>query len=452
MEPSLFISRLKRCVWVKDWPWWQLPLGFRCYVAAPIVAVIALIPVFALHTDWRLDDVAKFLILICSGAISVASTPRIMYKVPGVTADFSYIWVLPIAILLPPVYAMLAPAAFIITMQLWVNRGVLHRSIFTGAAFSLCFAGASILFHSFPHSFAGPSVGSGLHAFTWALAVAACEVAGGRVQHFLVVGAVKLTNPQVRVWEMERNPERLQGTFVEIDLAVLITLALGLSIDLVIIAVPTVLLVRRFLVHPILVAQSRADAKTGLLNVSAWETEAEAELSRATRTDTALALALVDIDHFKIVNDTYGHLVGDRVLKAVAQALKGQLRDYDKAGRFGGEEFILLLPHATEDDACRVAERLRSYVARMEVPVNDAPGADCVSLTISIGVTAMVAGHSRDLADMLAAADSALYQAKELGRNRVCVARQVQRVELEIGIPDIPEAVEVDAAGASLGL
>ena len=88
-----------------------------------------------------------------------------------------------------------------------------------------------------------------------------------------------------------------------------------------VIALPTVLLVRRFLIHPVLVAQSRVDSKTGLLNVSTWEKEAEAEISRSVRSRHPVSLALIDIDHFKLVNDTYGHLVGDRVLKAVAEAL-----------------------------------------------------------------------------------------------------------------------------------
>lgn len=453
MEASVLADRLKRHVVVKDWLWWQLPPLVRLYVATPVVTTIALIPVAAAHTDWRVSDLVKFLILVCCGSISVASTPRIMYSVSGgVTADFSNIWILPIALLLPPFYVMIAPIPLFAIMQFWVHRGVPHRSVFTAATLSLSFAGVSLLFHSLPQSFAGESVGSGMHAFTWALAVVVCEIAGGRAQHLLVVGAVKLTNPKVRIWEMERNRERLQGNLVELDLTVLVTLALGLSIELVIIAVPTVLLVRRFLVHPILVAQSRADAKTGLLNVSTWEHEAETEISRAVRAGSSLALALVDIDHFKLVNDSYGHLVGDKALKAVADALRGQLRGYDKAGRFGGEEFVLLFAQASEDEACRIAERLRAYVAGMEVPVSDAPGADCVRLTISIGVTAMMPGQGRTLTDMMAAADSALYQAKQMGRNKVCVARQVQKVELEITMPDLPAVVEADPAGTSLCL
>ncbi|MGH3631827.1 MAG: GGDEF domain-containing protein, partial [Sciscionella sp.] len=193
----------------------------------------------------------------------------------------------------------------------------------------------------------------------------------------------------MRFFEGEFERDALQGLFVEMDLAILITVAVALSPVLVVIALPTVLLVRRFLIHPVLVAQSRVDSKTGLLNVSTWESDAEAELSRAIRNRHPVALALIDIDHFKNVNDTYGHLVGDRVLKAIAEALTGQSRGYDRVGRFGGEEFVLLLAQTTEQDACKIAERLRGYIAAMKVPTDDRPDAPTLQVTISIGVTAM---------------------------------------------------------------
>jgi diguanylate cyclase (GGDEF)-like protein len=191
------------------------------------------------------------------------------------------------------------------------------------------------------------------------------------------------------------------------------------------------LLVRRFLVHPLLLAQSRSDSKTGLLNVSTWEAEAEAEISRSVRTRNPVALALVDIDHFKQVNDTHGHLVGDKVLKAVAQALTSQSRDYDRAGRFGGEEFVLLLAQTTEADAVKIAERIRAHVEALEVPVDDRPGSPTVQVTISIGVTAIARGETRELIDLLAAADSALYHAKQSGRNRVALESLTRNAGLD---------------------
>jgi diguanylate cyclase (GGDEF)-like protein len=180
-------------------------------------------------------------------------------------------------------------------------------------------------------------------------------------------------------------------------------------------------------------AQSRVDSKTGLLNVSTWEAEAETELSRATRLHNSLSIALVDIDHFKMVNDTYGHLAGDRVLKAIAEALTSKSRDYDRTGRFGGEEFVLLLAQTTWEDACKIAERLRKHVASLAIPIDDRPDAPTMSVTVSIGVTAMARGESFELTDLLAAADSAMYAAKQAGRNLVAFADPLRDMGLDAG-------------------
>jgi diguanylate cyclase (GGDEF)-like protein len=344
------------------------------------------------------------------------------------TRDFLTVWVLPVAILLPPVYAMLTPIPLQILTQFRVHRGVVYRRVFTVAAIALAYGAASLLFRAFPASFAGGSIGTGRHALTFTVAVAACEIVGGRGHHLLIVGGIKLTDPTVRITELELNREALQGDFAEFDLGVLITLVVAVNAALAVFAVPTVLLVRRFMMHAQLLAQSRIDTKTGLLNASTWEQEAAVEIARAVRTGTPLALALVDIDHFKVVNDTYGHLVGDKALRAVADGLRSQLRVYDVAGRFGGEEFVVLLPHAREEDALSIAERLRTHIAALSIPVNDEDESEPhVKLTISVGVAALN-GDNRELTDMMATADAALYHAKVTGRNKTHVISATARV------------------------
>jgi len=455
MLASSLTSRLTSGVAVREWPWWRLPPLQRCYVAALPVAAVAAMCFEASHTQWRVSDLVKFLLLMSCGMISVASTPRIMYSFSGVTRDFSSVWVLPTAILLPPIYAALMPIPMFAIMRLCVYRGVLHRMIFTVASISLTYALASLVFRLFPPHFAGASVGSGFHALTWAVAVVAAALVGSRGHHFLIVGAVKLSNPTVRIRDIELNRQALQGVFAELDLGVLITLAVALTPALVVLALPTVLLVRRFLVYPVLVAQSRVDAKTGLLNISAWEREAEAELSRAVRTRSPLALAVLDIDHFKAVNDTYGHLVGDKVLRAVADALTSQLRTYDKSGRFGGEEFVILLPQTVEEDACHIAERLRNHIANLAIPIDDTEDAQRVRLTISVGVSSMD-GTSCRLTDLLAAADAALYYAKQNGRNMTHVFPAEPMVNGDGQVVDRRDAIagvrQADPAAASLCL
>jgi GGDEF domain-containing protein len=151
-------------------------------------------------------------------------------------------------------------------------------------------------------------------------------------------------------------------------------------------------------------------------------------------------LALIDIDHFKAVNDTHGHLVGDQVLRAVTDAIREHLRSYDLAGRFGGEEFVVLLPQAGQADAVNIAERLRTRIAAMAIPVRnvlgdensaeDSPAEDAdghqahVRLTISVGVAALNES-TRELTDLMAAADAALYYAKQTGRNKTYAATTV---------------------------
>src|SRR5262252_4876356 len=131
MQASSLTSRLRRGMVIRDWAWWRLPPLLRCYVAImPVIALVA-IGVMAARTDWRVSDLAKFLLLMICGTISVISTPRIMYAFPGLTRDFSTMWVLPTAILLPPIYAALVPIPFALTMHLFVHRGVLHRLVFT---------------------------------------------------------------------------------------------------------------------------------------------------------------------------------------------------------------------------------------------------------------------------------------------------------------------------------
>jgi diguanylate cyclase (GGDEF)-like protein len=374
----------------------------------------------ARQTPWRPVQIGEFLLLLGCGLVSGASTPRVVYSHSGLARDFLVLWVLPVAILLPPIYAMLTPIPLLFVTQLYIHRGVVHRRVFSAGAIGLCYGIGSYVFRMFPATFAGARVGAGLHALTWILAVLVCEVIGWLGHHTLIVLAVKLTSPSAKISELEFNRAALNADFAQLDLGILITVAVGVNPVLALFGLPTVLLVRRFLVHEVLVAEARIDAKTGLLNVSTWEREAETEVSRALRTRSPLAILLVDIDHFKTVNDTHGHLVGDRVLRAVTDGLTSQLRDYDRAGRFGGEEFVVLLPQTSQRDAHSIADRLRGHIAAMAVPVNDKDNAATVSLTISVGVAGMD-GMSGELEDLLSAADAALYYAKQAGRNRTHV-------------------------------
>jgi diguanylate cyclase (GGDEF)-like protein len=195
---------------------------------------------------------------------------------------------------------------------------------------------------------------------------------------------------------------------------VLITIACMLSPVLLFVALPPVILLQRSLLHQQLRAAARTDAKTGLLNVAAWQREADTEITRAMRSGKPLALLVIDIDHFKRVNDTHGHLAGDQVLLGVADVLRQTVRDADVVGRFGGEEFVVLLPGADAAEACKIAERLRQEISARDIVF----AAGQVRVTVSIGA-AVIHLHGNDLPSLLASSDLAMYLAKQGGRNQV---------------------------------
>jgi len=166
-----------------------------------------------------------------------------------------------------------------------------------------------------------------------------------------------------------------------------------------------------------LTQQAHLDYLTGLSNRRHFMAQGEAELSRAIRYDKPLSLMMLDIDFFKNVNDTYGHQMGDTVLQVLSKICQDTLRQVDVAGRLGGEEFAVILPETTSEEALDVAERLRKAIVNTDVTI---PVGLPIHFTVSIGVTTL---NNKDVnIDMLLhQADQALYEAKEAGRNRVCV-------------------------------
>jgi diguanylate cyclase (GGDEF)-like protein len=160
---------------------------------------------------------------------------------------------------------------------------------------------------------------------------------------------------------------------------------------------------------------SMTDRLTGLLNRGTWENLVDAEFERYRRYGQATSLVMFDIDHFKNVNDTYGHLAGDEVIKHTAAVTKDNLRQSDSPGRYGGEEFGIILPETEVKDAVAICERIRECIAQSTVETSVAP----IQYTISMGVT-QLSDTPQNHMEWLQQADEALYKAKESGRNKTC--------------------------------
>jgi two-component system cell cycle response regulator len=170
-----------------------------------------------------------------------------------------------------------------------------------------------------------------------------------------------------------------------------------------------------------LLGRSLTDVLTGLGNRRHMEEDLASVHAGAVRTGRSYGLALFDIDHFKRYNDHYGHMAGDEVLRQVAQSLRTTTRAGESVYRYGGEEFLLLLPECTVDDAMRAAERIREAVMDMALPHLARPTLPPV-VTVSGGVACWLPDGSRSASEVLAGADEALYRAKSAGRDSVVLA------------------------------
>jgi diguanylate cyclase (GGDEF)-like protein len=166
--------------------------------------------------------------------------------------------------------------------------------------------------------------------------------------------------------------------------------------------------------HEQLRVQSTIDHLTGIYNRRYFMDRLREEIERTERNGTAFAVAFIDVDNFKRINDEHGHLSGDEILRQLTHTCAKQVRDVDTLARIGGEEFALLLPQTTPDEAAHLVERLRASVAGTKAKVDDG----WLDITVSIGLTSSSRG-AQDVNGILRRADEALYAAKRQGKNRL---------------------------------
>jgi diguanylate cyclase (GGDEF)-like protein len=405
---------------IRQWPLWELHGWMLVYVLAVPGAEFAALVATAAGTPLRGHDLEIFAILLACNITTVELTRRPGEPI-GLVRDVNAVWELPLALLLPPFYAIFVPIPRMVLSQWRLRRTFVHRRVFTASAVGLSYGAAALAFHLLTPGIGNFAPGSQSRLLAWTVAALACGLLKAAVNKAFVLTAVKASDPTTSIKASVFNRESLFGDSAELVVAVIVAHELMSSPWMALLALPFVPLLHRSLRHSQLVDASRIDGKTGLLNATAWQREARLEVARAVRTHTPAAVAIADIDHFKNVNDTYGHLIGDAVLATIASAFSALLRDYDISGRFGGEEFAFLLPQTNADDAFRITERLRQKISQIAVPVNGgAEDPTRIHVTVSIGVAALHTSR-RDLDELLVAADHALYQAKNSGRNKVCM-------------------------------
>jgi diguanylate cyclase (GGDEF)-like protein len=405
----------------RSWPLWRLPRWLIGFVIAVVACFLLALAFELARTPLRGHDVELFCALLLFGVISIELTRRY-----GEDSDYSKdvhgIWHVPVALLLPPAYCMFAPILKLLLVQWRVNRRPLHRRIFTAASQGLSYGTASILFHAVVPRLASPSPGATADWMAWAAVAVACAILQAGLNTTLILMAVKGADRSVSLRSLEFNRDSLYNDLAEQAAGTLLAVLIAAtgSWPVAALALPLVVLLQRSLRHAQLTDAARLDAKTGLLNAAAWQREARAELSRSCTDCCAMTLAILDIDHFKQVNDSYGHLTGDDILVALADLLRRQLRECDVVGRFGGEEFTILFPRTGAFAAAAIADRLRGTIAAMAFAGRGSPQpAGEVRITVSVGLTT-TSGPGTDLDDLIVTADAALYRAKADGRNKIC--------------------------------
>lgn len=232
----------------------------------------------------------------------------------------------------------------------------------------------------------------------------------------------------------KRRPSDLFGTWKDNGLEV-ITLCLGVVVAhllatpwpyMVVLIFPPLLILHRAALSDELEVIATTDTKTSTFNAIGWQQRAAAMITDASAAGRNAVLVMIDVDRFKRVNDTFGHPTGDTVLREIATTIKANVRAQDLVGRYGGEEFVVMLPDTSYDEAALVAERIRVATEELKVPiVVDLEPTAIEDLSVSIGMAPYPdAGSSVDM--LIDAADRALYQAKETGRNRLVQWQKAQ--------------------------
>lgn len=409
----------------RRWTLWTRPRSVIGYVLLGELAVVvaSASAIAASPPPGRMDWFRFTALAICATAhiqLSWRQEERRRNRQSNVHVDLTAIWVFPAVLVLPIHLALLLLVT--VRVQRWFTaRRPLYRFVFSTASQ----ASAALVTHGLlaligPH---GWSQLDGLRSVRELLVLLLAGLVYSGVQ-VIVIGIIAALNtppPTVQKVLGSKEDNELEAVTVALGMVTAI-LAVNLPAALVIMVLVSVVANRIAEVRQLQV-DVRTDPKTGLLNMRGWHESAERALERTSRASTSAAVLMIDLDHFKSINDTWGHPAGDDVLELVATALRNETRPGDVVGRFGGEEFVLLLPEIDPTEAMTAGERIRRTIAALEVPTTDKRGGPVAisDRTTSVGV-AVYPNHGATLDELLKLADAAVYEAKENGRDQVRLA------------------------------
>lgn len=441
--------------WVRSWSVFSLPprvLGYVLVVEAlALLAAVYTASSFPISaTDWFHASVLAGCAIVHIELTRTIERKREVSAGSGPYLDYKSVWNFAALLILPPV---LATAMVMLTyayawLRIWNRRKTVlagFRWVFSGATVVLATQVAvAVLVFASPGYPGVPTSPSGLAAI--------CAAAGVRwlVNYSLVLLVLALHQPQLTARDLTSN---LRDQTIEAAAHAFGVCTAGLLVSEPIwVIAPLIGLVA---MHPTVLfgqleRRTQTDDKTGLRTAEYWSQYAENVLKRAQVNDTKVGVMMIDIDWFKKVNDTYGHLVGDDVLRAVADAIRGEVRTgIDEVGRFGGEEFVVLLPELEDEEELRLtAERIRVRISAVLIPapkpkvIEDARKFEGIRVTASVGA-ALSPDNGTELKELKNLADIALYRAKNTGRDKVVLAGDIGPAEqaLLVGMPERDNAI-----------
>ena len=422
------------------WSIWSLPATLMAFVLSVDLGTLALLGAEGAATPRTAiagSAVTAVALTACSIIHSELSTriERVRRRIglEFIQVNLTSVWTFAAALLLPPVIASTTVVALyaFLYFRVWrAAKSPFYRHVFSACTVILAVhAGAAINFVLGGGSPGSTSGSIGL------LSVAAALVVYTVVNATLVMTAVAVSTKK-RFRELVGSGDEIVVETATLCLGALVALAVNAGgVWLIALALPPMFVLHRAVLARKLQETVDTDGKTGLLTAAAWQKHAMQLVGRARTSGRAAAVLILDLDHFKRVNDTHGHLAGDAVLAAVAGKLRSEVREQDQVGRFGGEEFLILLPGA-HDDLRRIAERIRSSVAGLAVEIPTADGPLTIEgLSVSIG-GARFPEDGGDVPALVAVADAALYDAKHSGRNAVRLGRPTRPHPTDVPRPD----------------